>query len=137
MSASRRDASAARLPDGRVLASGGCDGNACTSAEIYDPASGLWSGAAPMNVARVGQTATVLTSGHVLVIGGGTATSEVYDQATGIWTPNATMAFSRTSHTATRLPSGVVLVTGAATAIPAARQRSGTREPDSFVPRTC
>ena len=38
--------------------SGGCNGNACTSAEIYDPSQDQWSAATSMNVARVDATAT-------------------------------------------------------------------------------
>jgi hypothetical protein len=112
MSTARRSASAARLPDGRVLVSGGCNGQACTSAEIFDPAQDSWSDAAPMNVARVAATATRLGDGRVLVAGGGTGTAELYDPVTGVWTLTDSMRVSRRSHTATTLGSGRVLVAG-------------------------
>jgi hypothetical protein len=92
--------------------SGGCSDSACTSAEVYDPSQGQWSAAAPMNVARVGATATTLASGQVLVAGGGTETAELYDAATDSWTLTGSMRASRRSHTATLLASGRVLVAG-------------------------
>jgi WD40 repeat protein len=70
------------LPDGRVLVVGGDGGSAAalplTSAELYDPTSGTWSGTGSMVTPRYGgasdptrnHTATVLADGRVLVAGG-------------------------------------------------------------------
>jgi hypothetical protein len=41
------------------------------SAEVYDPATNMWTPAAPMHVGRSGHTATRLGDGRVLVAGGG------------------------------------------------------------------
>ncbi|WNG28844.1 hypothetical protein F0U62_36225 [Cystobacter fuscus] len=51
--------------------------------ELYDPATSSWSATASMAVARGAHTATLLTSGRVLAVGGedGTnplATTELY-----------------------------------------------------------
>jgi hypothetical protein len=95
-----RDAHAAvLLADGHVLIVGGdgwaCSGNYCyftgslSSAELYDPATGTFSRAGYMNVARSEPTATLLQNGDVLVTGGAlycgigcfngtTATAEIY-----------------------------------------------------------
>ena len=50
------------------------------SAELYDPATGTWKATASLNTARFGHTATLLSDGQVLVVGGGPA--ELYDPET-------------------------------------------------------
>ncbi|MFQ5750706.1 MAG: kelch repeat-containing protein [bacterium] len=55
---------------------GGFDGNNFLSTcEIYTPDTGEWSDAASMVSGRSGHTATSLSNGKVLVIGGGFETS--------------------------------------------------------------
>jgi hypothetical protein len=71
-----------------------------------------------MNVARDGQTATLLANGEVLVAGGRNATngflasSEVYNPATGKWTLAGNMSIARFDHNAVLLNDGEVLVAG-------------------------
>lgn len=117
---------ATRLGNDMILVAGGfggiqdtlhAGGAALASAELYDPALGVWSTVAPMTVARTEHTATLLDSGLVLVSGGtdGTTTyasAEVYDPVSNAWTAVAPMTFARQSHTGLRLPSGLVLVVG-------------------------
>jgi hypothetical protein len=61
---------------------------ALAEAELYDPASGVWTQTARMNHARINHTATLLSDGRVLVAGGVNgnntvlASSEIYDPAT-------------------------------------------------------
>ena len=75
-----------------------------------------WAPAGGLNTARYGHTATVLSSGKVLVAGGSGAASlasaELYDPATNAWSAAGSLATARVYHTATLLPSGKVLVAG-------------------------
>jgi hypothetical protein len=113
------------LQDGTVLVVGGQNATntvntALASAELYDPAPGSWTSTGALGTRRLGHTATLLSSGVVLVAGGSDnatvqtplASAELYDPATGKWTAAASMADARESHTATLLASGMVLVAG-------------------------
>jgi len=70
----RENYAMAVLPNGEVLFAGGATGErflgVTNSAEIYNPATGSFTRANPMNVARQGATATLLANGKVLVVGG-------------------------------------------------------------------
>jgi hypothetical protein len=68
---------------------------------------------------RYGHTATLLTGGQVLIVGGtsaGTSTlsvAELYAPGADLFTPTASlMTLARTNHTATRLADGRVLIAG-------------------------
>lgn len=110
---------ATRLADGRVLVIGGrrqvsTTWSALASAEIYDPARNEWRSAGTMAVPRSGHTATLLTTGDVLVAGGGSdrqilAAAELYRAATSTWQPTGSLTEARTWHTATLLADGSVL----------------------------
>ena len=124
MSTSRNSHTATLLANGKVLVAGGRDDiNRVVnkSAELYDPATGLWSRAKDMNVPRYNHTATLLPDGRVLVVGGSSTTSvisslgtaELYNPASDTWESTSTaLTNSRQEHTATLLRNGKVLVTG-------------------------
>ncbi len=109
------------LQNGKVLVAGGIITNRpalrTSSAELYDPATGLWTATAPMSVARINHTATLLPNGRVLVAGGSAEraalrSAELYDPTTGTWTNASSLNTNRSFATATLLPDGRVLVAG-------------------------
>jgi hypothetical protein len=77
-----------------------------------------WDTAAPMSVARAHHTATRLTDGQVLIVGGSSGTTnylasaEKYDATSGTWTSAGSITGARIAHTATLLSNGKVLVAG-------------------------
>src|ERR1022692_332274 len=131
MAAVRGGHTANLLTNGKVLIAGGdnmeedvlpfflVDGS--VTAEVYDPATGLFTSTGNMVTPRVGQTATLLANGDVLIAGGWSASqntsiaaAELYHPATGAFTPTGSMTSPRTGHTATLLPDGKVLIAGGA-----------------------
>jgi hypothetical protein len=113
------------LPDGKVLISGGgpssWDGGDPTflvAAELYDPGTGTFKATGPMSTPRESHTATLLSDGRVLIVGGedrvdhAVATAEIYDPKTGSFSPTGSMATARAFHTATLLSDGRVLIVG-------------------------
>jgi len=130
---------ATRLADGRILVAGGLAGQAndlapTAETELYDPATGRWTVAAPLSEPRSQHTATLLATGQVLVIGGdgsaigggGSAATmaERYDPATDRWLPAAPVPApigdpaSRASYTITPLADGQALLTGGRVLVP-------------------
>jgi hypothetical protein len=103
------------LPDGKVLAVSGLNdfntGDDLASAELYDPATGIWTATGTVITPRESQTATLLPSGKVLIAAGYVenafiwlASAELYDSAPGpitvvnpIKLPNGTFQFAFTS----------------------------------------
>src|SRR5258706_9040700 len=62
----RQNFTATLLTNGTVLVAGGHNGtNALASAEIYNPATGVWTNTCNMNCARFRHTATLLANGRV------------------------------------------------------------------------
>jgi RHS repeat-associated protein len=89
---------------------------------LLDPS---WTTTGSMTTTRQGHTATLLSTGNVLVAGGtsnGTtalASAELYNRTTGTWSATASMTGARTLHSATQLntssngtTSGMVLIAG-------------------------
>jgi len=121
------------MPNGTVLVTGGSTdmGFATTGAEVFDPATNLWHPSTwPIATGRYDHTATLLTDGRVLLVGGfstqpqiagGVAypttndpltTSEIFDLRGNIGVRVGYSEILRFGHTATLLRTGTVLVVG-------------------------
>ncbi|HSO41089.1 MAG TPA: kelch repeat-containing protein [Labilithrix sp.] len=118
MAVARSNHTATRLPNGKVLVTGGQTtidvATALATAEIFDEATGKFSLAAAMSVARTNHSATLLPTGKVLIVNGTAGTSaELFEPATGVFTATGPATAVRLGRpTATLLRTGKVLVTG-------------------------
>jgi Galactose oxidase, central domain/Kelch motif len=107
----------ASTPSPLRAASGSSGSGAC---EPPSPCSYGFVLTGSLNTARYGHTATLLSSGRVLVTGGlgpngiyaPLASAEIYNPAKGKWAVTGSMSMGRTAFTATLLPNGEVLVAG-------------------------
>jgi N-acetylneuraminic acid mutarotase len=110
------------LRNGKVLVAGGASGRDFTaSAELYDPARGVWTPTGDLYQARGEHVAALLPDGTVLVAGGQGPTfeplvsAEIYDPATGTWRVTASTNGTHIAGAATLLADGRVLLAGGAT----------------------
>jgi len=120
LSVPRLNHTATLLPSGKVLVTGGCTTSACGGytavSELYDPKSNSWSTTGSLNTARYSQTAVLLKTGKVLVVGGSTGSAltscEIYDPSTGKWTNVANTIDPRYLNSTNLLSDGKVLAAG-------------------------
>jgi len=129
--AARLGHTATLLSNGTVLIAGGFgsiafndEGGSPTgvfaSAELYDASAGTFTATGSLNVARCSQTATLLPSGKVLIVGGYDSLSsndvaasvELYDPSARSFTVIGATTAARVGLKATLLPSGKVLIAG-------------------------
>ena len=100
--------------DSRVFVSGG--GN--SSIQLYDPATGTWAPAGGLGSNRSYHTATRLSDGRVLIVGGSDnstvtiGSTLIYDPVSGTVSSGPPLRFPRERHTATLLGTGEVLIAG-------------------------
>jgi hypothetical protein len=114
------------LSNGMVLIAGGVNilngFSVLATAELYDPATGIFTPTGSLNTARLNHTATLLNNGMVLIAGGlgfnfqngdfFRAAAELYDPATGTFTYTGSLNTPREWQTATLLNNGTVLIAG-------------------------
>ncbi len=126
--------SATTLADGRVLVTGGRQSQVgapteavSASAEIYDPATGVWTETGSMHEPRFLQSAGLLASGDVIVAGGHcpggnvsppmpdactSSTAEIYHVNTGTWSYTGAMNLPRVEGSSQMLADGRFLMAG-------------------------
>jgi hypothetical protein len=105
------------LPGGDVVLVGGETNSAslddATAVQRWDTATGVWSIAGHLLENRVGLTATLLSRGDILVVGGLASDPELFDPGSGqSRRPAGRMVHPRVGHTATLLSDGRVLLAG-------------------------
>lgn len=126
MSSARQEFTMITLGNGKTLAAGGWNGSAYTStAELYDPATGLWTATGSMNGIRGGESeAVLLQDGRVLLVGGsgagGGVNVEIYDPVAGTWSVTGSMNVSRRQFSINVLNDGRVLVAGSSACVTSA-----------------
>ncbi len=114
---------AVRLPDGRVLVSGGQSQlpNVPLGAEVYDPATGNFSNVGNMSRARQRHSLSVLLDGSVLCAGGlgsvdAGSTVEPFDPLTLTFLAPLALAQAHSEHQDILLADGRLLLIGGSTA---------------------
>lgn len=117
MAQTRSGHSAVWLPNNTVLIAGGA-GSGPSTAEIYNPATGLFTAAASMPTGRSGHTCCLLPTGDVLLAGGSDPAAPttplpalLYNFKTNSWSSTGT-TIDRKEHTATLLPNGACYLIG-------------------------
>jgi hypothetical protein len=115
------------LPSGSVLmaggnnpAVGGGEEGAVAAAQVYVPSPGVFNNTGSMLIPRFEHTATLLSTGQVLIAGGSNYTgdgilseAELYNPSSGQFTVSpVSLTYQRAGHTATALLDGTVLIAG-------------------------
>ncbi|MFL5823218.1 MAG: hypothetical protein ACJ764_07230 [Solirubrobacteraceae bacterium] len=119
MHVSRQAFALTTLPTGLALAAGGSPElpahTETATAELYNPATNKWTLTGSMPAGRQGDSATLLPSCKVLIVGDNPSAT-TYNYATGTFSPGPSEgAFQRSYQTATLLASGKVLIAGGET----------------------
>jgi len=127
LTVARALAAAVTLNDGKTLVCGGVDslGNVLASAELYDPATRMFSATGSMGTPRTLHAAARLSDGRVLVVGGTTtltdpiaalanaqSSTEIFDPVTGTWANARAMARRLLAPGLHALSNGRTLVSG-------------------------
>jgi hypothetical protein len=141
---------ATRLPSGEVAVIGGAIassavgefGDATSSVEIYDPASGTWRDGPDLPTRRFLHTASLLAGGAIAIVGGSDETereivdvdlldADLLDGGAAAWMPGPELGTSRVFHAALELASGELLVAAGKLANIAFLETSEILSPDA------
>jgi len=112
MSVPRVSHDAVLLQNGQVLVVGGYNSSPgyLASAELYNPATGIWTATGSMTTGRASFLMVLLPNGQVLAAGGdGFLTSaELYNPVTGTWTVTGSMTIGNDTNWGVLLQNGEV-----------------------------
>lgn len=123
----RWEDTATKLKNGKILVTGGRDGNKSSkNTQLYNPATRKFEKGPDMNFSRIDHAATLLQDGRVLITGGqefdlmrkklplasSIGQSEIYDPKTNKFTIAPNLNISRFKHSAILLNDGRVLIIG-------------------------
>ncbi|HTC87348.1 MAG TPA: Ig-like domain-containing protein [Bryobacteraceae bacterium] len=109
------------LDNGSVLIAGGVNGASLATAEIYNPATGIFTPTTgAMTTSREYHTATLLNNGMVLIAGGlssgaSLSSAELFDPTASTFSVTGSLNNARYWQAATLLNDGTVLITGGQT----------------------
>lgn len=114
----RRDHTATLLADGAVLLVGGIHVETAgveeplTSAEVFDPVSGRFRPTGDLPEGRSGHVAALLSTGKVLIAGGGRQSMVLYDPDSSAFAASTAVSRIQRPRSATALRDGRVLLLG-------------------------
>ena len=114
----RSGATAALLPDGRVVIAGGQNGSVVSSTiEVFDPSVDTFSFVGVLSSPRVQHAMVVLADGRVMIIGGFNGTipvssTDIFDPIAGSVALGPSLVVPRFGHSGTTLLNGQVMVAG-------------------------
>ena len=118
MRVARAAATATTIAGNRVLIAGGMreGGDALREYEVFDATTNRVVASGEMDDSRSGHSATRLSDGRVLILGGYNGSylksAVIFDPRTSRFVPAGSMNVGRSGHTATLLGDGTVLITG-------------------------
>jgi hypothetical protein len=99
-----------------VVAGAGANGEHLSSVEMFDPSTTTSTNVAPLPIAVMGHSATLLADGRVLIAGGieqnGVRSARAFVWDRSGWTQAGSMSGGRADHSATRMRDGRVLIVG-------------------------
>lgn len=117
-----------RLPDGRVLVTGGASSgpdltqaSSVANAAVYNPVTNSWASLPAMATPRAIHTATLTLDGRVVIAGGAggtlsapveTASVQVFDPATNSFATLGNLVTARAGHTAAVTDDGLIVLFG-------------------------
>ena len=107
MSAARTNMTMTLLRAGKVLVAGG-GGASPTTAEIYDPATGIWTAGGNLKTTVSDASSILLPDGRVLILGSNASMAQIYDPDTNSW--NYTEGFAASGAVPVLLSNGRVLL---------------------------